>query len=309
MDGFKAAEREYREKAGTTTTNGWGSGLLEDVGRTIEDRLGKESDARQLVTVETRGSTDITDLLKTGAVGAAWRGEGGTVSESGQPSLVERKYSHGMIYALPKTTEESLDDLFFDVEAMLIDTAIEDFGEEESAVIFNGNGTNKPKGIFNETFSLTANTFGEIKYHASGIANAITDGTNGDIFIDMQADLHKRYEKSGKWIMHRKTLAEIRKMKNSNGDYIYQQALTDGTPQQILEREISLQEDMPLIGADAYPVAFGDMKKFYKLFPIVGLRLTRDETSDYGHVLYYIRRRLAGGVYDPRAVQFLKCEV
>ncbi|MBL4802633.1 MAG: phage major capsid protein [Emcibacter sp.] len=271
--GEKSALKKIQTKAGSTTTGGWGAGIPVDVSRNIEARLAKESSVRDLVTVENRGSTNVTDLLDMGGANVGWRGEGDGVGATGTPTLTPVTYPGGMIYALPSTTEESFDDLFFDVSAWLQNSAVEGFGEEESAVIMSGNGTDKPKGLLTYTAVATdddSRASGQFQFVASGIAASIAnDTTTGDAFIDVEAELHGRYLRNAQYGMHRKTLRTIRKLKDADGVYIYQPAMTDGTPAQINGYGYKLLDDMPQEAAGALSVAFGDWKKAYKLIPIV----------------------------------------
>ena len=309
--GEKSTLKQIQQKAGSTTSGGWGAGVPTDVSKTILARLEKESNVRDLITVENRGSTDVKDLVDLGGATVGWRGEGDGVDSTNTPQLATVTYSGGMIYALPKATEESFDDLFWDVQKWLIDSAVQGFVEEESSVILTGSGVNRPKGILTNTFSEnddSARTFGDLQFVKSGIAAKIANGTtSADAFINVETELHGRYMKNAQWGMHKKTLRTVRKLKDSDGNYIFTPAMTDGTAAKINGFGYTLLDDMPQEAAGALAVGFGDWKKAYKLIPIVGLRIMRDETTSKGNVLFFIRRRMLGGVHDSRALKFIKC--
>lgn len=302
-------QKELDNKAGSTGTAGWGSAIPEDLSQTIEQRLIDVSETRDLVTTETRGSTDITDLFDVRGADSGWRGEGDPVVETGTPSLVPVKYENGMLYAMPKTTEESMDDLFFGVENWLINSVVDDFDREEGEVLLTGNGINKPTGLLTAPNAATADgtrPFGTFQFVASGAAASL-GATPIDTLIDLETEMRKAYRRNASWVMNRRTLKVFRKLKDADGNYIWTKGdLSEGVPAMIEGYPYVELEDMPDIAADSLPVAFGDFKRGYKMFPIVGLRITRDDVTSKGNVLFYVRRRMAGGPFDTDAIKFLK---
>lgn len=302
-------QKNLDKKAGSTTTSGWGNAIPEDLSRVIEDRLIDVSETRDLVTTETRGSTDITDMFNTRGATSGWRGEGGAVVETDTPSLVPVSYTHGMLYALPTTTEESLDDLFFNVGSWLIDNVVDDFDREEGEALLTGDGVNKPTGLLTAPNAATADSvraFGTFQFVATGVAASL-GVTPLDTLIDIETETRKPYRRNANWVMNRRTLSVYRKIKDADGRYIWSAGdASEGVKPMLMGYPYVELEDMPDIAANSLPLAFGDFKRGYKMFPIVGMRMTRDDVTSKGNVVFYIRRRMAGGPFDTDAIKFLK---
>jgi HK97 family phage major capsid protein len=65
-------------------------------------------------------------------------------------------------------------------------------------------------------------------------------------------------------------------------------------------------EDMPAVGANAFPVAFGDFREGYLIADRVGMRMTRDDITVPGFVQFYIRRRVGGRIRNSQAIKLLR---
>jgi len=64
---------------------------------------------------------------------------------------------------------------------------------------------------------------------------------------------------------------------------------------------------MPDVGANAFPVAFGDFREGYCLVDLVGTRITIDPYTTPGKVKFYIRRRVGGKTKNDDAIKLIKC--
>jgi HK97 family phage major capsid protein len=101
-------------------------------------------------------------------------------------------------------------------------------------------------------------------------------------------------------------LAALRKYKDTNNQYLWQPALTAGQPATFLGYGITEAEDMPAVGAGAFPLAFGDFKEGYLIADRVGMRITRDEITTPGFVKFYVRKRVGGKLRNTQAIRVLK---
>ena len=107
--------------------------------------------------------------------------------------------------------------------------------------------------------------------------------------------------------MNDATFAVIRKMKNGEGDYLWRAGLEAGAPEILLGKPVEIDDNMPDIGADAYPIAFGDFKRAYRIIEHEnGIRMLRDPYSSKGYVLFYTIGRLAAGISNYEAIKFMK---
>lgn len=302
-DGVKAVD--------TTSDTSGGYAVPELISRRIERELSEISPLRNLVDVQQAGSKDFKILVDTRGLTYGWVGETDTRTETNTPGLQEVAPTFGMIYAYPKATEESLDDMFFNVENWLASSIVEGFSEGEENAIVNGNGTKKPTGFLNGTPTLEVDgvrAFGTLQYYRSGAAASFAGTDPVDPIISMVYGLKKGYRRNATFLMNKLTAGEVRKFKDGDGNYLWQPTITAGQPDSFLGYSVNESEEMPDVAADAFPIAFGDFKAGYVLADLVGFRLTRDEITTPGYVKWYARRRLGGKVKKSEAIKLLKIE-
>lgn len=307
-----AAQRNLETRAADARTSTGASGgfaLPEEIERTIA-RLGVDmSPIRSLATVRTVGTPDYKELIDVNGAAFEWIGETDTRAQTNTPDLAEIAPTFGMASAKPQATEESLDDLFFDVENWLIQSAAEAIYAGEGAAFVSGNGTKKPKGFLaGPTPVVTADAsraFGTLQYIASAQAAAMP--TSPDVFFDMIYSLRARYRANATWVTSKAVLATIRKYKEATTNaYMWQPALTAGQPSSFAGFPIVEAEDMPAVGAGTFPLAFGDFKEGYLICDRVGMRMTRDEITTPGYVKFYIRKRVGGAIRNSQSIKLLK---
>jgi len=304
-----ATGREFRSTQTVTSTGSAGGfALPEQIERQIARLSVDMSPIRQISTVRLVGTTDYKELFDVNGAGFEWVGETDTRSQTNTPDLAEVAPTFGMASAKPQASEESLDDLFFDVEAWLIDSAAEAMAQGEGAAFVAGNGTKKPTGFLaGPTPVATADAsraFGTLQYIASGQAAALP--TSIDVFFDLVYGLRARYRNNAQWVTNKLVLAALRKYKDSTGQYLWQPALTAGQPSTFLGYGITEAEDTPAVAANAFPLAFGDFKEGYLIADRVGTRITRDEITTPGFVKFYVRKRVGGKLRNTQAIKLLK---
>jgi HK97 family phage major capsid protein len=306
------AAAEGREKrstqAVTSTGSAGGFALPEIIERTIA-RLGVDiSPIRQISTVRTVGSTDYKELFDVNGAAFEWVGEGDTRNQTNTPDLAEVAPTFGMASAKPQASEESLDDLFFNVEDWLTNSAAEAMYAGEGAAFIAGNGTKKPTGFLAGPTPVAtadgARAFGTLQYIASGQAAAMP--TSLDTLYDMVYSLRARYRSNAQWVTSKLLLSSLRKYKDSTGQYLWQNAVTAGEPNTFMGYGVVEAEDMPVVAANAFPLAFGDFKEGYLICDRVGMRITRDEITTPGFVKFYVRKRIGGKLRNTQAIKLLK---
>ena len=304
-DGF-----ETRSAAVATTTGAAGGFALPEVIERQIARLTVDiSPIRQIATVRTVGSSDYKELIDIGGAAFEWVGETDTRNQTNTPDLAEVAPTFGMASAKPQASEESLDDLFFDVESWLVDSAAEAIAAGEGLAFVTGNGTKKPTGFLAGPTPVTtvdaSRAFGTLQYIASGQAAALP--TSPDIFYDLVYALRARYRRNARWVTNKLILAAIRKYKEATTNaYMWQPGLSAGQPDTFMGYPVTEAEDMPAVAASAFSVAFGDFKEGYLITDRVGMRITRDEITTPGYVKFYIRRRTGGKIRNSQAIKLLK---
>ena len=273
------------------------------------DRLSVDiSDIRSIARVRSIGTTDYQELFDLNGATFEWLGETGTRNQTNTPDLASVKPTMGMASCKPQASEESLDDIFFDVEGWLATSISEAIAQGEGAAFIAGNGTNRPTGFLaGPTPVATADTtraFGTLQYVASGQAAAMP--TSMDTLLDMVYALRKRYRRNARWVGSKLMMAALRKYKDTTGQYLWQPAVTAGQPDVFLGYPVMEAEDMPSVVANAFPLAFGDFYEGYMIVDRVGMRITRDEITTPGFVKFYVRKRVGGILRNTQAIKLLK---
>lgn len=292
----------------TSTPSSGGFALPRLVEQEIARLSADISPMRQICRVRQVGTTDYKELFDVNGAGFEWIGETDARNQTNTPDLQEVVPFFGMASAKPQASEESLDDLFFNVEDWLIGSATESMALGEGAAFVGGNGVKKPKGFLAGPAPVatadSARAFGTLQYIASGQAAALP--TNIDLFYDIVYSLRARYRANAKWVTNKLILASMRKYKDGQGQYLWQPSAVAGQPATFLGYGLEEVEDMPSVAANAFPLAFGDFKEGYLIADRVGLRMTRDEVTTPGFVKFYIRKRVGGVLRNTQAIKLLK---
>jgi HK97 family phage major capsid protein len=134
-----------------------------------------------------------------------------------------------------------------------------------------------------------------------------TNGIAGDDIIDLVYTLNARYRPNARFAMNTVTQGHVRKLKDTNGQYLWQPSLQVGQPDRLLGYEVFSWEDLgnPTT-ANAFPVVFGDFSKGYTLVRRNGMAIIRDDVTTPGYRKYYISQRFGGCVTNNAALKMLK---
>lgn len=294
----------------TGTGSAGGFALPEIIAQQIAMLAKEISPIRQIATVRTVGSPDYKELFDTTGAAFEWVAEAGTRNQTNTPDLAEVAPTFGTASAKPQASEESLDDLFFDVESWLISSAAEAMAAGEGTAFVAGDGTNKPTGFLNGPTPVTtadaSRAFGTLQYVASGEAAAMP--TSPDKFYDLVYALRARYRANARWVLSKALLSTLRKYREGagTGQYLWQPSLSMAQPETFLGYPITEAEDMPAVGSNVFPMAFGDFREGYLIADRVGMRITRDEITTPGFVKFYVRKRVGGKIRNSQAIKLLK---
>lgn len=241
-------------------------------------------------------------IIDRGDLGVGWATETDPTPDTSTGTLQKISIPVHELAAMPKVSQRLLEDVAFDVEDWLARRIGERFARAEAEAFIVGNGTGKPKGFLGSGKIANASwTWGNLGFIASGDAATIT---TADALIDLVYALDAPYRAGAVWVMNSATAAALRKLKDDNGRYV----LGDD-PVRLLGYSVFIADDMPDIGANEYPVAFGDFKAGYTVVERPGLRILRDDKSAKPNVLFYATRRVGGAVTDFAAIKLLKVAV
>ncbi|HBO8664827.1 TPA: phage major capsid protein [Pseudomonas aeruginosa] len=281
-----------------------GYAVPEELDRNIIELLRDESPMRQVCSQITVGTPDYKRLVNLGGAGSGWVGETAPRPETSTPTLAQINAVMGELYANPQATQTSLDDMFFDAEGWLNSEVGREFSEKEGSAFLLGDGVNKPKGLLAYPFAVAGDKtrpYGTLQRLVSGNAGAL----NGDNLIDLVQAVKAGYRRAGVWMMNNLTVAYVRKLKDSEGNYLWRPGLEVGQPSSLLGYGITENEDMPDIAADANALAFGDFKRAYTIVDRIGTRVLRDPYTNKPYVGFYTTKRVGGMLVDSQAVKAL----
>lgn len=308
---------ELELKAINITTDGDGAyAVPEELDRNIYQMLRGYSPMRQLCNVIQIGTSDYKKLVNLHGQNAAWVDEddartGGDTT----PTIGQVTPYLGEIYSKPAATQQSLDDIFFDVESFLVNEIALAFSEAENEAFTDGTGTKQPKGFLaysQSTDGDSSRTFGYLQYFKTGVAGGfkVLDPNNGvnpiDSFLDMIYAMRGGHLQNAVWQSQAATAAYIRAFKNNMGDYMWQPSIQAGQPPTFLGYPFYFNDAMDAYADDADAVAFGNFKAGYTIVDRMGIRMLRDPYSNKPYVEFYTTKRVGGMVVDSDAIKILK---
>ena len=257
-----------------------------------------------MATVVNVEATSYDVLIDHTDVGAGWTSETGGVTESASPSIDRIVIPLHELSALPKASQRLLDDSAFDIEGWLASRIADKFSRAEAQSFINGDGNDKPKGML--THPKVANdswAWESLGYVPTGVAGGA--GT-GDAIIELVYALGAQYRANGTFVMNSKTAGVVRKLKDSDGRFLWADGLAAGEPARLLGYRVLIAEDMPDIATDSFSIAFGDFAAGYTIAERPDLRILRDPFSAKPHVLFFATKRVGGDVSDFAAIKLLK---
>ena len=210
----------------------------ENIFRTIAHKMNTASGDKKIPIVSSKGS-------------ASWIDEAGAYPESddafGQVSIGAHK-----VGTMIKVSEELIHDNVFDLEGYIAKEFGRRIGAKEEEAFFSGDGSGKPLGILAATGGAQL-----------GVTSSLITGIKLDEIIDLFYSLKAPYRKNATWIVNDTTIKALRKLKDGNGQYIWQPSVTAGTPDSILNRPVQTSSYMPELTAGNKSVVFGDFSYYW----------------------------------------------
>jgi HK97 family phage major capsid protein len=182
---------------------------------------------------------------------ASWVDEEGAIpdSDDGFGQVVIGAYK---LATMIKVSEELLNDSVFNLEQYIAKEFARRIGAKEEEAFFVGNGTGKPTGIFNATGGASL-----------GVTAASSTALTLDEILDLYHSLKSPYRNSAVFVTNDSTIKVIRKLKDGNGQYLWQPSVTAGQPDTLLNRPVKTSAYVPVIEAAAKTIAFGDFSSYW----------------------------------------------
>lgn len=256
--------------------------LDENIFRGLAHTISTSHGDRKIPVVATRGT-------------AAWVEEEGQIPESdnafGQLTLGAYKLA-----TLVKISEELLQDSVFDMPSYLSKEIARRLAVAEEEAFLVGDGVGKPTGLLNSTGGAEL-----------GITAASATVITADELIDLFYSLRAPYRRRASWLLNDTSIKAIRKLKDSNGQYLWQPSLTANTPDMLLGRPLHTSSCVPSIAADAKVAAFGDYSHYWIADRKVrSVRRLNELYSTTGQVGFLASQRVDGKLILPESVKVLQ---
>jgi HK97 family phage major capsid protein len=303
----KGHTHALEEKALSAGSNPEGGYLVPQVMEGgIRSSARDRSNIRTIAHVQTITGGSLDVFIDPDDIGSAWVGETAARPETTAPNLKRITIPVHEIYAMPKATQTLLDDSAVNIEEWVSSRVRDRFERQENTAFVNGDGIHKPQGFLQYTKIADASwAWGKIGYIATGQAG-FDAASPADDLIDLVYSLKADYRANATWVMNSTTAGVVRKMKDAEERYIWQQSLTLGQPSFLLGYPVVMAEDMPDLGDGNFPIAFGDFRRGYTIVDRIGIRVLRDPYSSKPFVMFYTTKRVGGGVVDFDAIKLLK---
>ncbi|MBN8956818.1 MAG: phage major capsid protein [Rhizobiales bacterium] len=306
------SDAEVKAAASDSAVDG-GWLVLPTIDTAIRERMTDISPMRTLAEVVSIGSSEYQRFYSMGKRGAQWVAErDDRPQDTARPELIKHSYGVMELYAAPAATRQLLDDAAVDIAGWLIRNATHDFSETEGEAFLRGDGIGgKPKGLL--TYDCTnekdfVRAWGKFQYTPAGHASAPTDANLITALVKLVASLRRPYKPNARFVMNSNTAVRLRTIVDSNGRYLWAPTgnLIDGIEHPLLGYPVVIDDEFDDIGASTFPIAFGDFNQGYVVVDRAGIRITRDEVTQKGRILFDTYKRVGGGAGDFNSVKFMK---
>jgi len=194
------------------------------------------------------GTNSFKWPVLTPSAAATITAESGSIPQA-EPILNELTFTPYALKRLGKATDELLADSRFDVfNTVLRPDMLQAFAAGENGYFSTGTGTGQPQGV--------------VTGASAGVTAASATTVTADEVIDLFYSLNYLYRQNAVWLMNDATAKIMRKLKDTTGDYLWQNGLQAGQPASLLGRPVYTLNAMDTPAAGKKTILFGDMSYF-----------------------------------------------
>lgn len=219
--------------------------------RTLVKALEDQNIMRSLCTIirTDSGERKIPVVASQGT--ASWVEEEGDIPES-DDSFSQITIGAHKAATMIKVSDELLRDSVFDLPSYIAGEFARRIGAAEEDAFINGDGSHKPMGLLHET-------------NGAGVGVTTASGTafTTDELIDLVHSVRGVYRPQSVFLMNDTTVRALRKLKDGNGNYLWQPGLREGEPDKLLNHRVLTSAHMPEIAAGNKVILFGDFKSYW----------------------------------------------
>ena len=267
----------------------------EEFSNTLVEALAEQNIFRQIARIVSTSREKLKVPIATASGTASWLEENEDVPDSDSTfgQIILTAYKLG---TMMKASSELIEDAAFNIQSYIAAEFARRIGAREEEAFCIGDGVGKPTGIFSAEGGVS------IGATASG-ADTITF----DDIIDLFYSLKPPYRIRAVFVTNDSTLKVLRKIRDNNGQYIWQPSVKDGTPDTILGKPVYTSPYAPEIDAGATPMAFGDFSYYW----IADRRDTRFKVlselfAQKDQIGFFATNRVDGKLVLPEAIRLLK---
>lgn len=267
----------------------------------LVNKLEMQSMVRQsgATRIETTGGNTIPIPKITAHAAAVWATEGQVLAAAddtfGQVNLAAFK-----AVKLVKVSLELLEDSGVDIEGYIASEAGRAIGRLEGDAFATGasGSTTTPEGV--------------VKKASIGVTTAAAGGLiiTADEFIDMVYSVSRPYRTGASWLMSDATVKLVRKLKDGQGRYLWQEALTKDEEATLLGYPVYVEPSIDAPGSAKDVATFGNHAGYF-IRDVRALRIFRlnERYMDAGEVGFLGWHRTDGDLVDTNAVLRLRTAV
>jgi len=238
---------------------------------------------------------------------AGWESESftynsGTAPDAADPSFTRKELSCNVLAGQIRLSLEALEDIP-NIGSYVTERLGAKMAYTESYAFIKGSGSGQPQGFDTNTNQVL------MAAQSNNVAMGSNTVFDYDEFFELQSAFKTGYQSNLKWYFNLDTLGKLRKVQDSQGNYLWAGALQGAAqahPATISGRPYTILPSLSNLAADSYSVYCGDMKQAYKIIQRVGMSVKRLDEFQYPDVLFIARMRIGGDLVLPEALGYMK---
>jgi HK97 family phage major capsid protein len=275
-----------------------------DLSGQIVLKVFETSPMRAYASVQAIGTDALEGYYDNDEVGFGWVSELEARPATTTPVIGKWRIPVHEMYAMPEASQTVLDDAILDLESWLNGKIADRFARAENNAFVAGDGVSKPRGFL--TYPDGTDLTNSIERFDTGVNGAFAAApSGGDVLINALYGLKAQYRANATWFMNRATTSLTRKLKDSDGAYLWSPGIAAGQPATLLGYPVASFEDMPDPATGSLSIAVGDMRRAYQIVDRIGIRMLRDPYSSKPKILFYATKRTGGDMLNGEALKIV----
>ena len=276
---------------GTDTSGGYL--VPEEFANQLVEALTERNVFRQIAQIVSTSHEKLKVPIATVSGTANWMEENEAIPESDSAfgQVILQAYKLG---TLMRASTELIDDSAFNIQNFIAREFARRIGVKEEEAFCTGDGIGKPTGVFTAAGAQVGTT-------------ASSTNIDFDNMIDLFHSILPPYRMHAVFLTHDNTMKQLRKIKDNNGQYLWQPAVKEGMPDTILGKPVYISPFAPEIASGNTPIAFGDFSYYWIADRRdVRFKVLNELFAQNDQVGFYATHRVDGKLILPEAIKLLK---